>query len=351
MNIFLRIVVTYSLLFCLLFCICLLTFIVLRRIIIQYQEAMFKTRYLQAEQEILMAISLGKPELAIQVAQKYKSQVKALTQVLVNFMETISGNGREILKIIFDHALKERLLKDLHSHLVIRRLRATRLLGLFAVSSETATFLELLHDKPLVKLAAVNALAHVPDQDTLSLVFQVFEKDSCPNIYTYTSIIFGIGNKIEPLIKNYLKKSLSVEKMSLLIELAGKIPLGSLYPELLDLASHHEKEIRIKVAKAFGKLLIPDSYETLLKLARDNAWEVQAQAIKSLGNLKNPEALEILTEALFSPFWYVRYNAREGLLKLGPQGIRRLEEVSQQKIDRFASDMAEMALDDLRYSR
>ncbi|MEN6311779.1 MAG: HEAT repeat domain-containing protein, partial [Acidobacteriota bacterium] len=125
------------------------------------------------------------------------------------------------------------------------------------------------------------------------------------------------------------------------------IPLPSLYPEVAGFAAHPEKEVRIKVAKALGKFLIPDSYDILERLAGDREWEVQAQALRALGCLKNPGALVLLTRGLFSPVWHVRYNAREGLLNLGPLGIRRLEEVARQKSDRFASDMASMALEDL----
>jgi HEAT repeat protein len=81
-------------------------------------------------------------------------------------------------------------------------------------------------------------------------------------------------------------------------------------------------------------------------MAGDKEWEVQAQALRGLGQLKNPGALVILTRGLYSPVWYVRYNAREGLLNLGSLGIRRLEEISRQKADRFAADMATMALED-----
>lgn len=100
-----------------------------------------------------------------------------------------------------------------------------------------------------------------------------------------------------------------------------------------------------------GKFLVPKSYKILEKMANDKEWEVQAQALKALGNLKNPKALGLLMRGLFSPSWHIRYNAREGLLNLGPPGIRRLEDVAKQKADRFASDMAIMALDDISHSQ
>ncbi len=344
-------IVSRSLIFILLFSVALFVFIISHRVISDRTEALFQARYLRIELDVLQAISAGEPGLAIEVALKYRSQPKVLTQVLTDFLEIISGRGKEVLKAVFDHALREKCLKGLHSRLVMRRLQATRLAGLFSAPPEKALLVDLLKDKPIIRLAAVHAMVQSPDRESLALVFQAFEQESYPRIHTYTNIIFGAGEKVEPLVKDYLKKPLPVEKLSLLIELAGVIPLPSLYPEVAGYAHHPEKEVRIKVAKALGKFMIPDSHEILEKMAGDKEWEVQAQALKALGYLKNPSALVLLTQGLFSPVWHVRYNARQSLLNLGPPGVRRLEEISRQEADRFASDMATMALEELSFSQ
>lgn len=342
--------VSHSLMFTFVFSLLLLVFIISRRLVVQRREARFQARYLRIEQAVLQAISAKDAGPAVEVARIYASQRKVLTQVLIDFLEIISGRGQEILKVIFEHGLKERCLRDLHSRLVVRRLRATRLVGLFSVLPEKTLLLDLLRDKPIIRLAAVNAMVRFPDRESLALVFQAFEHESCPNIHTYANIIFGAGEKVEPFVKACLTKAISSEKLSLLIQLAGSIPLPSLYPEVVKYAGHPEKEVRIKVVKALGKFLIPESFETLVTMAGDAEWEVQAQVLRALGNLKNAGALVLLTRGLFSPSWYVRYNAREGLLNLGPLGIRRLEEISSQEVDRFAADMATMALEEISYS-
>jgi hypothetical protein len=344
----LSVLVTYIFIFLALLSASLFLFILARRLVVQRREALFQVRYLRVEQDVLQAVSSGDIAQAVQTALAHRARPDVLTQVLVNFTEMISGRGREILKTIFDHALKRRFLKDLRSRLVARRLRATRLIGLFAASAERALLVDLLRDKPIVRLAAANALARVPDKESLALVFEAFEKDSGPDIHAYTNIIFGAGERIEPLVRDSLSKVQSAEKLSLLLELVGAIPLRSLSSVLPGYARHPEKEVRIKVAKALASLRSPDSYGTLLELAADKEWEVQAQALRGLGKLKDPAALEVLSKGLFSPAWHVRWNAREGLLDLGPEGVRRLEEVAGQTADRFAADMASMALESLR---
>jgi len=351
MNNLLTVIVSRALVFFLLFSIALFAFIILRRLVIRRRDDLFESRYLRIEQDVLRAISAGEDSAAVEVAERYRGQRKVLTQVLIDFLDMISGRGQEVLKVVFDHALRERSLKDLRSPFVARRLQATRLAGLLSTPPEKALLVDLLKDKPIIRLAAVNTLVQFPDRESLALVFQAFEQESCPNIHTYTNIIFGAGERIEPFVKACLAKSPPVEKLSLLIELAGTIPLPSLYPEVAARAGHPDKEVRIKVAKALSKFLIPESYEVLERMAGDREWEVQAQALKGLGKLKNPGALVILTRGLYSPVWHVRNNAREGLINLGSLGIRRLQEISRQKEDRFASDMAAMGLEDFSYSR
>ena len=351
MNSTLPVLVSHALVFMLLFSIALFGFIIARRLVLKRQDALFETRYLEIEQDVLRAISAAEDGAAVEVAERYRSRRKILTQVLIDFLELISGRGQEVLKVIFDRALRERCLKDLRSPFVARRLQATRLAGLLQSAPEKALLVGLLKDKPIIRLAAVNTLVQFPDEGSLALVFQAFEQESCPNIHTYTNILYGAGERIEPFVRACLKKGPPVEKLSLLIELAGAVPLPALYPEVAARAGHPEKEVRIRVAKALSKFLIPESYELLERMSGDPEWEVQAQALKGLGKLKNPGALVILTRGLFSPVWHVRYNAREGLLSLGSLGIRRLEEISRQKTDRFASDMAVMALEDFSYSR
>jgi hypothetical protein len=219
----------------------------------------------------------------------------------------------------------------------------------FSDPSEAVHIMRLLNDKPLVRLVSVQALSRIRSPHAISFIFQAFEQDSNPNARTYINIMYTLRDKIEHPVKICLKKSLSLEKLGMLIELVGVIPLRSLYRDIIPFAQHPEKEVRTKVARALGKMQIPASYDILARLSQDNAWIVRAQAIKSLGNLKDLRALDILTEALFSPFWHVRYNAGHSLASLGLPGIKRLRTVSRQKKDQYASDMAVMVMDEIYY--
>ena len=342
--------IRYSVYALILFALLILLYIVFRRIFQQANDKRFKLRYLQIEEELLNAISAQGPESPVLLAETYAKYPDVLTRLLLDYAKVLIGPEREQLKIIFRIALEKKSLKDLSSPRTMSRLRATRLLGFFIDPLKMDSMLKLLVDKPIVRLAAVQAISQLSTPETLDFVFRAFEADSCPNIHSYINVIFSLGGKAEVYIREALKKPISPEKIALLIELAGAIPLRSLYPDILPFAGQPEKEIRIKVARALGGLLNPDSAPALIRLASDEAWEVQAQAIKSLGKLKSPEALDILAESFYSKNWHIRFNARAGLMNLGEAGVKRLEEIAQQTRDAYAAAMAAMALHDIYLS-
>jgi hypothetical protein len=259
----------------------------------------------------------------------------------------IVGEGRDQLRVIFNHAVKVLCLKHLASRRTAKRLQSVRLFIIFFDPAESAFLFRLLDDKPIIKLAAVNALYHIPSPETLNYIFKAFEKDTGFTVRAYFNIMFTLGNRIEPLVKESLTKLLPVDKLGLLVELIGAIPLRTLHEEVVALAGHPDKEIRIRVARTLGKLLIPETVGTLVALSSDEAWEVKAQAVKSLGKMKNLETLDILTRSMGSPFWYVRYNAGYGLAEMGEEGLQRLKQMAGQQDDKYVRDMSVMILNDL----
>jgi hypothetical protein len=341
------IVAAHSLLFLLLFSVCLFAFIVIRRIVLERRAVQFNRLYKQIEKDILEAISLLDPDFSLGVARKYGRHPAVLTQVLLDFGDIIVGEGRDQLRIIFNQAIRGRCLRGIASRRTTKRLQSIRLFIIFFDPAESAFLFRLLDDKPIIKLAVINALSRVPTPETMHHIFKAFEEDTGFTVQAYFNIIFGLGSRTEPLVKAFLNKPLPVDKLGLLVELVGAIPLQTLYEDVVALAKHSDKEIRIRVARTLGKLLIPETVDTLMALSSDGAWEVKAQAVKSLGRMKNLKTLDVLERSLFSPFWYVRYNAGYGLAEIGEEGVRRLKEVAGQEEDRYARDMSVMVLNDL----
>ena len=341
------IIAAYSLIFLLSFAVCLFGFIISRRVILDRRKVHFDRVYREIEKDILEAVSRLDPAFTLGVAQKYIHHPAVLTQALLDFGDVIAGEGREQLKIIFSRAIRNRCLRGVASRWATKRLRSVRLFIIFFDPAESDFLFRLLDDKPIIKLAVINALARVPTPETTRYIFRAFEEDSGATVQAYFNIMFGLGNRIEASVRAFLKKPQSPAKLGLLVELVGAIPLRTLYEDITPLAAHPDKEIRIRVARALGKLLVPETADTLIALASDEAWEVKAQAVKSLGQMKNLKALDILEASLFSPSWYVRHNAGYGLADMGEEGLRRLKKVAAQEADRYARDMSVMVLNEL----
>lgn len=328
------------------FVLALWLFIVLRRLRLQIYGRIFSTRYKMIEQDIIAVLYTTDEWDIARVAVKYRRWPRILTAVLVNLVRIVGGEEKIILKTIFALTLRDRLTADLESGNYRRRLTATRLLGMFADPANVPALLRRLRDKPTIQFAAVNSIAGFPDERVLDFVFRAFEEDPHPNIHHFTDIVSKHGMAAEGYIREMIRKPLPPLKIAILVEMTGLLPARALYPDIIVFAAHPDKEVRIRVARALGRLMIPDSFEILASLAGDPEWEVESQAVRSLGRLNNPAALEILARSLHSLSWYVRSNAKDALLDMGADGVRKLREVSGTTQDPFAADMAEMGLEE-----
>jgi hypothetical protein len=339
-------VVLYSFAYLLLLSASLFLFIFLRRLVIEARERRDRTAYAVMEKDLLGVLTAADVQAAaLAFAAKHRSRPRVLKRVLVAYREALVGRALEPLKTIFERTIRRRCLRELKSPFLATRLQNVRLFVDFSRPDEALNLVKLLHDKPIVRLAALNALSGIASRDTLAQIFELFETDPEPNLYAYSNIFSSLGPRIEPFVRTSLDKALPPEKTGLLIEMAGRLLLRGLYPDIVFYARHADKELRIRAARALGRLLVPGSVKALMDLAADPAWEVQAQALRGLGGLQDGQTVPVLVKGLFSPHWHVRYNAGFGLAAFGLVGILQLQEISRQKEDRFAADMAAMVLD------
>jgi len=342
----LPIIVLFSFVCLLLLSAALFLFILIRRLVIVKREKKDRRLYEAMEEDLLEVLTAPDPRrAAFAFALKHGDRPRVLTHLLVSYRETLAGQALEPLKVIFEGTIRWKCLRELKSPWLAIRLQNVRLFVDFSRPEEAVHLVKLLHDKPVVRLAALNALTGIASRETLTYIFELFEGDPEPNLYVYSNIFFSLGQRTEPFIRASLRKPLPPEKLSLFVEMAGRLFLRGLYPDVVRFARHEDKELRIRTARALGRMLVPASVKVLTALAADPSWEVQAQAVRSLGSLQNWKTLPVLAKALFSPHWHVRYNAGYGLAAFGLVGVLQLQEISRQKEDRYAADMAAMVLD------
>jgi hypothetical protein len=342
----LSIIVVYSFAYLFLMSASLFLFIFTRRLIIQVRERKDRSTYDDMEKDLLEVLTAPDPgTAALAFAREHQLRTRVLKRLLLAYREALTGRALEPLRVVFERTIRARCLRELRSPWLSTRLQNVRLFVDFSRPEEAVHLVKLLHDKPVVRLAALNALTGIASRDTLSVIFTLFENDPEPNFYAYSNILNSLGQRIEPFLRASLRKPLPADKLALLVEMAGRLILRGLYRDVVRFARHENKELRIRTARALGRLLVPASAKILGSLAADPEWEVQAQAIRSLGALQDWKTLPILGKAIFSPSWHVRYNAGFGLASFGLVGVLELQEISRQKEDRYAADMAAMVLD------
>ncbi len=342
----LPIIVVYSFVYLLLLSGSLFLYILVRRLLIESRERKDRRAYQAMEADLLEVLAAADAVgAAREFARRHRSRPRVLKQVLVTYREALVGRALEPLKVIFEHTIRKRCLRELRSPWLSTRLQNVRLFVDFSRPEEIVHLVELLNDKPIVRLAALNALTGIASRDTLSIIFALFESEPRPNLYAYSNIFYTLGQRIEPFVRASLARPLSAGKLGLLVDMSGRLILRGLYPEVVRFAAHPDKELRTRTARALGRLLVPASVRALSALAADPEPEVQAQAVRSLGSLKDWTTLPILARAIRSPSWSVRYNAGYALAAFGPVGVLRLQGISRQKEDRFAADMAAMVLE------
>ena len=345
------IVVSYSVVFLLVFSLILFLFIIHLRIIRHAQEHRLDKISEDLETDILMAMSAEEDDRARELAKRYSGHPKVLIRVLTEYMHTISGSERDRLRLIYTQGLKQKLLRDIASRFTHIRLRAIRPFVMFADEEDFSLVMQLIQEKPVIRLAVIDGLSSIPHSSVITRVFKAFAESPETDLRAYLNVMHSMGRRIEEQISRYLQESLPAGKLAVLIELVGALPLPQQYLHVLALSGHPDKEVRIRVARSLGRLniLTQEVRENLMKLAEDTAWEVQAQAFKSIGRLRIEDSIQRLRSGLYSPHWHCRRNAAIALSSLGEPGNQLLKETSVQTGDPYASDMARMILEETEY--
>ncbi|MGB2908482.1 MAG: HEAT repeat domain-containing protein [Candidatus Aminicenantaceae bacterium] len=345
------IIVGYSVAFLLAFSLALILFIIHLRIIRGAHERKLDQISEDLETDILMAMSAKEDDKALEVAKKYSIYPTVLIRVLTEYMHTISGSERDRLRLIYTHGLQERLLLDIDSRFTYIRLRAICPFVMFAKEEDFPLIMQLIQEKPVIRLAVIDGLSSIPHPSVISRLFKAFAESPATDLMAYMNVMHSIGRRIEDQVGQYLQEPLPAAKLGVLIELVGALPFPQLYMHVLGFSNHADKEVRIRVARALGQLniLTKDVQNTMFKLAGDEAWEVQAQAFKSIGRLRIEAGIGPLENGLFSSQWHCRRNAAIALSSLGQKGKQLLKKTSEQSEDPYASDMARMILEETEY--
>jgi hypothetical protein len=112
--------------------------------------------------------------------------------------------------------------------------------------------------------------------------------------------------------------------------------------------AHHDPELRTAAARALGRIGDAGAGDALLAALADSEWPVRAQAARSLGGIGDARAVPALAACLTDRAWWVRRHAAYALAALGEAGRAELERAVSESPDRYAREMADEALEQVR---
>ena len=221
-----------------------------------------------------------------------------------------------------------------------RRLEAARCLALVGTPADGAVLESLLNDeRPVVAIAAINALPRVADAPLVSRVLdRLVSLPSAVRRYLHGTLR-EMRVLVEPALAERLSRDASPPALARWTDLAGAMELPAPLDRVALLADHPNAKVREAVARALRRAPKQRSVDVLQRLLRDPDAGVRALAAHALGELASTSAIPALLAAAHDASWSVRYRATLALSQLGEPGRTAMRSLRSDR-DRYAADMA-----------
>jgi hypothetical protein len=245
----------------------------------------------------------------------------------------------------------ERLGRQLRRGSARERLEAARSLGQFRASESIGPLHRALADRnDEVRLAAALSLAEHDDQAALRDLVEELGLGTSEDSLLIISLFRTLAERRPEDVKALVRApDLNAQVRLAAIEaLAGTGDYG-LVPLIaeLALAAPDGSEELPRYLRALGSLGHPAGRTAVLDGMGRSAPYARAAAAAAAGRIGLVDAADRLVALLGDPEWWVRYQAGEALVRLGPDGLRALRiaarEGSEQVRDAAATILAEHA--------
>jgi HEAT repeat protein len=131
-------------------------------------------------------------------------------------------------------------------------------------------------------------------------------------------------------------------RLARVIDAVGRLKVVTLADQVAPFGSHPNPEVRAAALRALGSVgvLPPAARQAAAQALTDPVEYVRVQAARTASLLSREEARRALWELLGDGSWWVRRSAARGVLELGRDGPRVLEQAGSSHPDRYARHMA-----------
>ncbi|HKX27246.1 MAG TPA: HEAT repeat domain-containing protein [Blastocatellia bacterium] len=270
---------------------------------------------------------MGKDSLT-ELNQLYSNHPRELEQCLVEFLPSITGDGRERLcGLAEDLGLIAEWRRRLKSRNVKARRQAIGWLSQVVRIVSAAPFIEAVEDvDETVRLRASRALAKIDEPGNLSLIFAQMTTQP---LLARALLVEDLRPHAMALSPEVIPQNLTAADIEVVIgTLDAIIAWGKVLPVELPskLLRHPNPEVRTRALQALafmtGSINIRDE---VFEALRHGNHQLQTVAAKISSRMKMTEALPLLIECLHGSNFEASQSAAFAMAAMGPKGLAALQ--------------------------
>lgn len=263
----------------------------------------------------------------------FRRRARLMADGFLEFSAIVRGAERERLIAAYrlmsaDARFRERLFKGSRPG----RLAAAEALAAFP-SEETVAALYRLVERcrdPELRTSAIRTLVELNRPPDLGELLLRLEAEQMTNSLVYLPVIRRlVSNSPDEAMTRLNRAETGPAARALLADAVASTGDYRAAAPLERAARADEAVVRIAAVRGLGLLSHPGSIPSLTAALSDPNWEVRSAGCEALARTAAVEAVPQLSERLSDPVWWVRFQAAEALSRLGPVGVGALKDIAK----------------------
>lgn len=286
---------------------------------------------------------------AMSILADIKPRRRTAETMLLSYLVALGGQERErLVELARMMGFVNTELAALRNSEWTRREIAAMRLGVLSLPETVPQLSRLLRDGRVpVRYTAARSLAIIGSSEAFQALVGLLARPGWIDTARLLEIVqHAPRTDIEPLRQMIEDERTPLQSRLLLLDLTGDWREYRIVDTLRSLLASENKELVTRAIKALVRMGDIDSLPSVLALMDDPRWEVRAQVARAAGMMSFTEALPLLRQSLTDPAFWVRRNAAEALVRMGPAGKAALQSAALLN-DQFATDLAEYQLERL----